>query len=47
MAFAHELLLGGLRVHEHDVRIAAPREVERLAGAERDDAHLDAGLLLE
>ena len=34
-------------VHEHDVGIAAPRQVERLAGAERDDAHLDAGVLLE
>ena len=38
---------GGLRVHEHHVGVAAPREVERLAGAERDHAHLDAGLLLE
>ena len=35
------------RVHEHDVGVAAAREVERLPGAERDDAHLDAGLLLE
>ena len=30
-----------------DVGVAAAREVERLTGAERHDAHLDAGLLLE
>ena len=47
VALGEELLLGGSRVHEHHVGIAAAREVERLAGAERDDAHLDAGLLLE
>ena len=47
VAFAQELLFGGFRVHEDHVRIAAAREVERLARAERHDAHLDAGLLLE
>ena len=36
-----------LGVHEHHVGVAAARDVERLAGAERDHAHLDAGLLLE
>ncbi len=46
-ALGEEFLLGGARVHEHDVGVAAPREVERLPGAERHDAHLDAGLLLE
>ena len=47
MALAEELALRRPCVHEHDVGVAAARDVERLAGAERDDAHLDAGLLLE
>ena len=34
-------------VDEHDVGVAAAREVERLARAQRDHAHLDAGVLLE
>ena len=34
-------------MHEHHVGIAAAAGVERLAGALRDDFHLDAGLLLE
>ena len=46
LAFGQELLLGGLGVHEDDVGIAAPADVERLAGAQRDDADLHAGLLL-
>ena len=46
-ALGQEFLLGRLRVDEDDIGVAAPREVERLPGAERDDAHLDAGLLLE
>ena len=32
---------------EHDIGIAAAREVERLTRAERNDADLDSGLLLE
>ncbi len=32
---------------EHDIGIAAAREVERLTRPERNDADLDAGLLLE
>ena len=47
VALAQELFLGRLRMHEHDVGIAAAREVERLARAERHDAHLDPGPLLE
>jgi hypothetical protein len=46
-AFGDELLLERLRVHEHHVGVSAPAHVERLAGAERDHAHLDPGLLLE
>ena len=40
-------LFGSPCVHEHHVGIAAAREVQRLARAERYDAHLDAALLLE
>ena len=47
VALGDELLLERPGVHEHHVGVAAPRHVERLAGAERDHAHLDAGLLLE
>ena len=32
---------------EHDIRIAATSEVERLTGAEGDDAYLDTGFALE
>ena len=46
-AFGHELLLGGTIMDEHDISIATPADVERLAGADRDDAHFDAGVLLE
>ena len=47
VTFAQELIFGRLRVNEDHVRIAAAREVERLPGAERDDAHLDACFPLE
>jgi hypothetical protein len=47
VAFGDELVLRRLRVHKYDVGVAAPRKIERLACAERDDAHLYAGLLLE
>ena len=47
LALGQELLLGRLRVDENDIGIAAPREIERLAGAERHDAHLDSRLLFE
>ena len=47
VALGEEFLLERLGVHEHHVGVAAPADVERLAGAERDHAHLDAGLLLE
>ena len=46
LPFGQEFLLGGAGVHEHDVGVAAPADIERLAGAQRDDANLDAGLLL-
>src|SRR6185503_12270586 len=36
-----------LRVHEHDVGVAAPAQVERLAGAEGHYAYVYPGLLLE
>jgi hypothetical protein len=32
---------------ENDVGVAAPRDVQRLSGAESDDVNLDAGLVLE
>jgi hypothetical protein len=41
-ALGDELLLGHLVVHEDHVGIAAARRVQRLAGAQRDDAHVDA-----
>ena len=47
VALGDELLLERPGVHEHHVGVAAPAHVERLAGAERHHAHLDAGLLLE
>ncbi len=46
-AVGDEFLLLRPRVHEHHVGVAAPAGVERLAGALRDHAHVDAGLLLE
>ena len=46
-ALGEEFLLGRPVVDEHHVGVAAPADVERLTGAERDDAHLDAGLLGE
>jgi hypothetical protein len=47
-AFGDEFLLGHLVVHEDHVGIAAPRHVQRLAGAQGDHAHLDAaGLFLK
>ena len=46
-ALGDELLFGGLVVHEDDVGVAAPAHVERLAGADRNHAHIDAARLLE
>ena len=34
-------------MHEYDVRIAASAGIERLAGALRDNLHVDSGLFLE
>ena len=47
VALRHERLFGGLVVHQEEVGIAVPRKPQRLAGADRDDAHLDPGLGLE
>ena len=47
VALRNEGLFGGLVVHQEEVGIAVPRKPERLAGADRDDAHLDPGLGLE
>src|SRR5262249_42157656 len=47
LALGHELFLERPRVHEHHAGGAAPADVERLAGADGDDAHLDAAFLLE
>ena len=44
-AVGDELLLGRLVVHEQHVGIAVLGELDRLAGADRDHPHLDAGLL--
>src|SRR5215472_19102100 len=44
-AFGDELLLLRLRMNEHDIGVAAPAGVERLAGALRHHFHVDAGLL--
>ena len=46
-ALGEEFLLLRLGVDEHHVGVAAPRGVERLAGALRDHLHVDAGLGLE
>src|ERR1700716_3723210 len=45
--FLDEFLLGGARMHQGDVGVAAARGVERLAGALRDHPHVDAGRLPE
>jgi hypothetical protein len=42
-----EFLFLRLGVHEHDVGIAAPAGIERLAGALCDDLHIDPALCLE
>src|SRR4029079_13006872 len=47
VALGQPFLLGRLVVHEHDVGIAALADVERLAGADGDDAHGDTRVLLE
>src|SRR6185436_4774304 len=47
MPFCDEFLLERVSVHEHDIRIPAAADVERLPGSDRDYAHLDAGLLRE
>jgi hypothetical protein len=44
---AHEFFFLRLRVHEHDVGVATPGGVERLARALRNDLGGDACLLLE
>ena len=41
-SFGNELLFGRLVVHEQHVGIAAPADVDRLPGADRDHAHVDA-----
>ena len=46
-ALSQEFLLGGLGMDEHHVGVAAPPGVERLAGAQRHDLHVDAGTRLE
>ena len=46
-ALGEEGFLGGPGMDEHDVGIAAPRRVERLAGALGHHLHLDAGPGLE
>src|SRR6266545_159353 len=47
VTFREKFFLGGASVHEHDVGIAAPRDIEGLARAQGDDADLDAGLSFE
>src|SRR6185503_8347770 len=46
-ALGEEPLFQRSGMNENDVGVAATPHVERLAGAERDDAHLNAGLLFE
>jgi hypothetical protein len=46
-SFGEEFFLLRFGMHEHHVGIAAPRGVERLAGAFRDHLDLDIGLGLE
>src|SRR5262245_43983588 len=40
----HELLFRCLIVDEHDIRIAATADIERLPGPKREHLHGDAGL---
>ena len=47
VTFREKLFLGGASVHEHDVGIAAPRDIESLASSQGDDVDLDAGLAFE
>jgi hypothetical protein len=47
VTFGDKSFLEGLGVNEHHVGVAAPTHVERLAGAQGDDANLDPGLLFE
>ena len=47
VALAHEPALRSRVVHEDHVGVPAASHVERLAGAQRDDAHPDPGALLE
>jgi len=47
VALGEKFLLERLGMHEHDVGITAPADVERLAGADGDDVHGNAGLLFE
>ena len=47
VAFREPFELGRLVVHEDDVGIAPPSDVERLAGADRHDVHGDPRVLLE
>ena len=47
VALRNERLFGGLVVHQEEVGIAVSRKPQRLAGTDRDDAHLDPGLGLE
>ena len=47
VAFGDELVLGGAVVHEQHVGVAAAADVQRLTGADGDDADLDPGRLLE
>ena len=47
VAFFDELLLSSRRMYEQDIRVAAPPHLKRLAGADRDHLHVEAGLLLK
>ena len=45
--FRNKFLLGLLRMHEYYIRIAAPRGIESLASALRQNPHCDSSLLFE
>ena len=47
MPLCGEFLLERASVHEHDIRIAAAADVERLPGSDRNHAHLNGSLLRE
>ena len=47
LSFGHELVLGRPVMHEHDIRIAASPDIERLSRADGDDFHLDSARLGE